>query len=184
MTLQKPSNDSTTPGKMQAIEEAIDNFKYKYGNCISTVNTNCDTYIIQASRFGKTPIEFSINKYHTLEDLYTLAEQQITLMNTNFREASACIEMTEIYEKESVSKPVSNITMSVDDNSIRAIFFSRGGTPITINKTSAVSLIDFLVENKKYMEASFSRNKLKFYIIDNECFRRLVVQKLKSAYKS
>jgi hypothetical protein len=169
---------------MQAIEEAIDNFKYKYGNCISLVNTNCDTYIIQASRFGKTPIEFSINKYQTLKEFYTLAEQEITLINPGFREASADIEMSEIYSKKSISNPSTNISMPDDGDSIRAIFFARGGTPITISNDPNITFIDFLVENKKYMEASFSGNKLKFYIIDCECFRRLVVQKIKSAYNS
>jgi len=169
---------------MQAIEEAIDNFKYKYGNCISLVNTNCDTYIIHASRFGKTPIEFSINKYQTLEEFYNLAEQQITLINPGFREASAGIEMSEIYAKDLIPKPSTNIIMQNDNDSIRAIFFARGGWPININNDPNITFIDFLLENKKYMEASFSGNKLKFYIIDCECFRRLVVQKIKSAYKS
>lgn len=167
---------------MQAIEEAIDNFKYKYGNCISLVNTNCDTYTIQASRFGKPPIEFSINKYQSLQDLYTLAEQQITLLNPRFREASAEIEMSEIYLKDSTPKSSTNVSMPEDDDSIRAIFFSRGGTPITISNDQNITFIDFLIENKKYMDSSFSGNKFKFYIIDCECFRRLVVNKIKSAY--
>jgi len=167
---------------MYAIEEAIDNFKYKYGNCISTLNMSCDTYIVQARRFGKTPIEFSINKYHTLEDLYTLAEQEIILMSSNFREASACIEMTEIYEKDQIPKPTSNVTMPIDDDAIHAIFFARGSTPITVSKNPNITFIDFLVENKKYIDASFSRNKIKFYIVDCECFRKAMVQKMKAAY--
>jgi hypothetical protein len=158
---------------MYAIEEAIDNFKYKYGNCISTLNMNCDTYVIQAYRLGKTPIKFSINKYHTMEDLYTLAEQEIVLMNSNCREASACIEMTEIYEKDH---------MPIDDEAIHAIFFARGSTPVTVSKNPNITFIDFLVENKKYIDASFSRNKIKFYIVDCECFRKAIVQKMKAAY--
>jgi hypothetical protein len=170
--------------KMQAIEDAIENFKYKYGNCVSFVNTNCDTYTIQASRLGKTPIEFSINKYQTLQDLYTLAEQQITLLNPHFREASAGIEMTEIYLKNSTPKPATNtnINMPEDDDSIRAIFFARGGTPITINCDPNIRFIDFLIENKQYMDSSFSGNKFKFYVIDCECFRRLIVKKMRAAY--
>ena len=168
---------------MYALEEAIDNLKYKYGNCISTLDMNSDTYVIHASRLGKTPIKFTINKYHTLEDLYTLAEREIVLMNSNFREASACIEMSEIYEKDKIPKPnESNITMPVDDESIHAIFFARGSTPITVSKNSQITFIDFLVENKKYMDVSFSRNKIKFYIVDCECFRKAMVQKMKAAY--
>jgi hypothetical protein len=169
---------------MQAIEEAIDNFKYKYGNCISLVNANCDTYIIQASRLGKIPIEFSINKYQSLQDLYTLAEQQITLLNPCFREASADIEMSEIYAKDTIPKPLTNISMPNDDDSIRTIFFARGRTPITVNKDPNITFIDFLVENKNYMDSSFSGNKFKFYIVDCECFRRLVVKKIESAYNN
>ena len=182
MTLKLQRQLNASLRKMQALEQAIDNLKYKYGNCISLVNTNCDTYIIQASRFGKTPIEFSINKYQTLADLYTLAEQQITLLNPHFRDASACIEMSEIYTKDSNPKPLTNIDMTDDGDSIRAIFFARGGTPITINCDPNITFIDFLVENKKYMDSSFSGNKFKFYIIDCECFRRLVVQKMRAAY--
>lgn len=171
---------------MYALEEAVDNFRYKYGNCLSTVNTNCDTYLIHACRFGKPPIKFSINKYQPLEDLYTLAEQQIVLMNSNFRDASACIEMPEIYEKDENYKipksTLSNIAMQDDNDSIREIFFARGRTPIAICKNSNITFIDFLVENKKYIDVSFSRNKIKFYIIDCECFRKLIVQKMKAAY--
>jgi hypothetical protein len=166
---------------MQAIEEAISNIKYKYGNCMSTVNTNSDTYTIQALRLGKTPIEFSINKYQTLEDLYTLAEQEITLMNPQFRDASAHIEMAEIYEKCPPHQKTLNVA-PVGDEHVRAIFFVIGKNPVTINRDPNTTFIDFLIENKKYIGSQFLRNKLKFYIVDYECFRNLVVQKMRVAY--
>jgi hypothetical protein len=81
--------------------------------------------------------------------------------------------MTEIYEKDH---------MPIDDEAIHAIFFARGSTPVTVSKNPNITFIDFLVENKKYIDASFSRNKIKFYIVDCECFRKAIVQKMKAAY--